>query len=860
MGFWRILYSGDDTRLLLRQRAPEVVIFRGCRLEAWYHSSANGLFVRRMRSVTIQSALERFLAAARGGRPPDIEGQDLASAADGLDPQTPAAILRRRGAGALGLEGKYGLPDVPMASVLTVQELTEMFQRAQNGIEDEGADVWSVQTITRPAEDIRVVCAYHCDATGLERNDIFGRSYSKVYNTLRSKDVIVPSAEAVIAEDRCLPISAAQRAAVEAKVLGIVRFASRFHSLELEGFVLEFVFDSRSSAVLHGCWCASVFGADVKRKFRSGSAVTRSGPTGGPPAPRVFPVPAPSVPTTRSVPPTSDSGQTVAAGRGAHAPPAEPVAAEAAVAPTPSFGSLPPGGAGRACMEQQRGAADVSEALVLLEVWRGDEFVGETVVNCAIDEQQLRLHAAGHADADGRTRVDRRKQSASAVSEEALIGAFVLVGASWRHSGDGRAPLLCFSLRWARGLPAPQMPSPGLRALLWMQRRDVEASPVPRSPRSPRPSPGGFSPLWGSAVAEDAADGTGASWEESVELRMEDCQAAGRAAPEVFAMGVPQVEWNFAPGADPETGVDGWDIRGRSVELKRVLRSARDHVCGAQWNAHWGTCAEDGTMRGSTLAAQVCQRWGMEKMHRSHLLSQLSYHVDQFSDLQQAWEADIQHAQEAVKTQQVGLEGEQRECARIRNETTLVVKEKEKRLAETCRQMCSALDDHRIREHMDNVALEQSKQRIAEQRTMVHQLIDKSHSLQGALDRTVLQFDEVSTSYAQVQGEILRSQVLRPRTVQDLDDSIGQAQAVKAEVAEEEQNLIGLKTKLRMLQDELHRERDVAVRFEGFLRKMAQAPAARLRTGGGFQLDRTAKSEALAMLEEIDALHAPRAP
>merc|ERR1711972_290040 len=171
-----------------------------------------------------------------------------------------------------------------------------------------------------------------------------------------------------------------------------------------------------------------------------------------------------------------------------------------------------------------------------------------------------------------------------------------------------------------------------------------------------------------------------------------------------------------------------------------------------------------------------------------------------------------------------------------------------KRLAVTCRQMCSALDEHRIQEQLDDAALERSKQRIAEQRAMVHELVDKSHALQGSLDRTVCKFDEVSSSYAQVQGDLMRSQVLRPRASQDLSDSIGQAREISDEVVDEEKRLAGLRSKVNQLQDALNKERDLAARFEDFVRRVALAPPATMRIGGGFQLDSTAKSEAVALL------------
>lgn len=276
INLWHCLHCEDDSRLLLRQRAPEVCVFHGSRLECWYHSNSTGLYTRRNRNVTIPAVLDCFLTAARGS--PNGATRELGG-------QTPAAIFRRRASTTLADTGR-GLVDAQHATVLSVQELTQVLQRAQNGVEDEEASVWSLQTIVHPLEDIRVISVYSCDASGVERSDIFGRSYSKLYPWTFEKDVALPNLDELTA-DRCLPIGGQRRADIEAKTLGIVRFASRFHSLEFEGLVLEFIFDAHDHPVLHGCWNASLFSPDNRRKIRSGCLPGRI-----PAAPRMFPVPS----------------------------------------------------------------------------------------------------------------------------------------------------------------------------------------------------------------------------------------------------------------------------------------------------------------------------------------------------------------------------------------------------------------------------------------------------------------------------------------------------------------------------------------------------------------------------------------
>merc|ERR1711920_152714 len=271
--------------------------------------------------------------------------------------------------------------------------------------------------------------------------------------------------------------------------------------------------------------------------------------------------------------------------------------------------------------------------------------------------------------------------------------------------------------------------------------------------------------------------------------------------------------------------------------------------------------SSDGTMRGSVLASQVFQRLRCDKLHRSSLLTELAMQVEQYEELQSARETEVQNAQEVVNVHTASKTRVEDAAGKVRAETAALVGDHEKKIVQVCKDMCSVVDEHRMQEQTDAVALAQSQDRIAEQRTMVHQLVDKSHALQGSLDRTVRKFDEVSSSYAQVQGDLMRSQVLRPRNDQQvtvnhnlcraLDASIGHAKEVTADIDREERNLGVLKSKVGILQEDLACEKDLSLRLEDFVRKIAAAPPARLRTGGGFHLDSTAKSEAAALLNEI---------
>merc|ERR1719162_2387663 len=46
--------------------------------------------------------------------------------------------------------------------------------------------------------------------------------------------------------------------------------------MDLEGIVLEYIFDSQSRPVLHGCWAATAFGAEPRRRITPTSSCNTS--------------------------------------------------------------------------------------------------------------------------------------------------------------------------------------------------------------------------------------------------------------------------------------------------------------------------------------------------------------------------------------------------------------------------------------------------------------------------------------------------------------------------------------------------------------------------------------------------------
>lgn len=464
---------------------------------------------------------------------------------------------------------------------------------------------------------------------------------------------------------------------------------------------------------------------------------------------------------------------------------------------------------------------------MLLEVWCGDAFLGEAPVPRGDGPQRLRLRAFDGA-VPGCTRRDRRKAGSLA-----SCGS-VHLAVEWRPAVVGRPPLLHFELQRADGLAGTQ--GECARVLLWLRKPGAEF----------------WQPLWTSREAASGEDGkTSAVWGEAVDLATEDSDAAGACHTfQAPAAGGPAETLRSPPRSPPGVA----DPSAGRVPAACELRDPHQLVAGAEWTAHWGTSEEDGTMRGSILATQAMQRFGIERANRSLLFMQLASQVEGYRNLQEGWLERVAHAKATMRDHEAELEQKREEAIRVRKEMATLQEEHERRLATACRELCGALDAQHSQERMDDAALEQSKKRISEQRTMVHQLVDKSHALQGSLDRTVRKFDEVSSSYAQIQGDLLRSQVMRPhgdRTT--LPEPCTQVEMPYPAdlLSRQEQRLQGLKSKLLQLQEDRAEERKLNARLEELVKRIAVGPPARLRTGGGFQLDSTAKSEAAALLIEM---------
>jgi hypothetical protein len=744
LGFWSFLHKdADPGRLLLRQRIPEVCIFRGCRLEGWYHNNANGLVVRRKQGVNLKAMRDFFLAPAAK----NPEGQ-----------QTPVAILRTPSAisdFAFTYADGSPAPKVPQSAVLTAEELSELVQRIEAGEPPFGVipnaageqDAWSLQAFIQPPEDVRAISVYSCDATALETSTIFGRSFSKPYR--RERQITVPTPEDV-ANDRCLTLPPARRAALEAKTLSVVRYVSRFYDMDFEGLILEFIFDSQSRAVLHGCWASTFFGSEPRRKITSsGSHVNLSSSRSSPSIPRTFPVPSvvdsdadaflSGEASPRQQGTDDESGGLGVTGleRG--------VEAELGIRSRMQLQPPP-----------QISAEVVKECTLLLEIWAGDEFMGEAAILCDRNTslQDQRFHLRTGEDSCLPTRVDERKSRAVVGKQERTVK----LSMKWVDDGESTA-FIRFGPVHSEGLNPDA--SLNLRLLLWMKQS----------------STGDFAPVWASKEIQHAAN---PAWDEVVDLTLPLITFVPKSPRPASARSSASIDAS-APNA---VGAAGAAVRQRrplsargrlesssrscserglhqtsshsksksdvQIEFATTVAGVHEHVCGAELTSHWGMNDADGSMSTYVLACQVSQRLsskGTNGYNRSALLTQLSAQLQQFHHVQLSWDEHWHAAKDTVDKAHAEMQCRDNEMDKIKTETKEIVQMHQAKLAQTCRDMCGSIDEQRLLEHEDSMAWARSQQRLNEQRAMADQLIEESRGLQSSMVKTQQKFDEVTRRF-----------------------------------------------------------------------------------------------------------------
>jgi len=413
ISFWSCTCNDSGSGVLLKQRIPEVALFHGVTLEAWYHN-INGLVTLKA-NPSIPAFLEQL------GR-------------SSLGPSAPACILRYES--SLG-KTREGAPSGSIvAVVLSLQktgELLEKVAQEETPILECGSlsGLWTLQSYMEPRYGIRILSLYTCDAQLEERSDIFSHRFRPTYEATAASIEDTGS-------DAPKDLETPYRQAVESKTLGIVRFAREYHNLDLDGAILEFIFDLRGQIVLHGCWAMSLCQDLGARRLRPGGLkhgiIWRE--------PKAFPVPK----VAAQWPPAPTPARPPSATRGA----------KRSASVTGIFQEM---------AEKHQGP---SSCEFLLEFWQAETFLGEVAFQCQ-PSNQSELRVLNLTTQCPSLRADGRKF----MTGNGANGAVAVVTTSWSKDAGG---WLNFKLGRAEHL-ATKNSDAQVNAILWL-RKGHEYIPV----------------------------------------------------------------------------------------------------------------------------------------------------------------------------------------------------------------------------------------------------------------------------------------------------------------------------------------------------------------------------------------------
>lgn len=244
----------------LSLRIPEVALFRGPVLELCLYTNQLGEIASRTGAEASKEALlERLLAyASRRADQADLGSQASAAIMRSRAPVVAASSSQSGG-------GPHDSQRGPLrAVVLSASEVINLLEgpnEGRFGFDEE----WTLQSLAPPCDDARWVAIYTRDKLGEEKIEVLGRSFDSLY-PLKGADY--QQEERRTGDSMCGPHSVSiavpsdRFAAIEGKMMSVVRFAQRFHRQCLQSLMAEFVVDSSEAPLLHGFWKVSTFDAD----------------------------------------------------------------------------------------------------------------------------------------------------------------------------------------------------------------------------------------------------------------------------------------------------------------------------------------------------------------------------------------------------------------------------------------------------------------------------------------------------------------------------------------------------------------------------------------------------------------------
>jgi len=238
----------------LRQRIPEVALFRGSELQACYFQDANCRVQERDSSeVTPEKVIDRLLGSA--GRAP-------------LDADAPVAIMRCQA------EDPSSPPTSTVVSEPALRELLDQACGRRSPRRAGGAE-WSLQSLVAPDQDLRIEVHYTRTAQDLEVK-VVGRSFQAKYplgNAGAGQGASQWPHGPAAADEQPLHVPEAVANQVRAKNEKIIEYMQQYHSCTVGSLVTEFLVDASGKAILHAFLRASPGSAeDLPRPPRGGFA------------------------------------------------------------------------------------------------------------------------------------------------------------------------------------------------------------------------------------------------------------------------------------------------------------------------------------------------------------------------------------------------------------------------------------------------------------------------------------------------------------------------------------------------------------------------------------------------------------
>jgi len=760
IGFWHFLAKGsdDEDALPLKQRIPEVALFRGHQLQACFCSNQRGLLQQRNSSqLSRESLLDRLFALSA----------KKADAAD-LSLQTPVAILRR-GAGATS---------PPKAEVLNASQLLELLEgpsaSANGGVASTSSTLlsrldddeeWSLQSLVIPSTDLRVVAVYSKQRDEEECLDLVGRSFGAVYPLAGHE----PWEGAGAPPQAAVAVPNALAAAVEAKTLALVGYVHRFFGRTVESLIAEFVSDPSGRAVLHGFWKVDLSMSEGKfpEKDQQAWAETDS------------PMLSTALPSTMSM--SNASRPTSAGGVSAAAAPSRPGSASKSTeweTGRSSFTAevLGPGTGAPA-------TSAVEEEPKPGEDFHIEEDDGEDNV---FDEAVERISATRPSSRPGSAKGAPRQQSTKVASEE--------------DEGNGAKTGAAAAPR--RPLQAPSQPRPSLRS---SGASPVQASSTakstPRQTQQRRPASLGARTRLGSAPPYQSSSRPGSA----------------KCVPTQPTSARPQ-----RPGSRPRpTSANSRQQQRRSGGSNVSVQSSLPARHTGSSNVSIQLSPRSRTVVSDVRTKQLISRHVSEREARPRMISTLTRQLERFREFIPAFAAQRRAVKELLEMKQQMLSEKIEEVERTHAHKLMLERVHEQQYDLLVHGLERQIQDAKTTSEERRWQLERSFQEEADLARVQAGHEEQNRAIRAALDKTLQQMESVQQAIIQAEARANTTWEPEDKELPLLAKKYRQRDATARHQKQVQEKQRLTRIQLQEADEELASRRDYAKRLEDFIRKIS---------------------------------------